>query len=225
MLLELRVENYAVIDSVAVEFASGLNLLTGETGAGKSILIDALALLLGERSSSEMIRHGEEKAVISGVFESRDSLLSATLSANGIDSEDGQLIVRREITSQGLSGDIDTAVFSGPRADYDITTLGAVTTVVHARGAASDGTDTITNVELLQFTDQAVALCNDPVSASQRKRDSNLRARSGCEVGHHGQQTVKKLTEWGRGDSNLRHRGCKPRALTAELRPPPHVQV
>jgi DNA repair protein RecN (Recombination protein N) len=101
LLLELRVENYAVIDSVAVEFASGLNLLTGETGAGKSILIDALALLLGERSSSEMIRHGEEKAVISGVFESRDSLLSATLSANGIDSEDGQLIVRREITSGG----------------------------------------------------------------------------------------------------------------------------
>jgi DNA repair protein RecN (Recombination protein N) len=101
LLLELRVENYAVIDSVAVEFAPGLNLLTGETGAGKSILIDALALLLGERSSSEMIRHGEEKAVVSGVFESRDSLLAATLAANGIDSEDGQLIVRREITSGG----------------------------------------------------------------------------------------------------------------------------
>jgi len=101
LLLELRVENYAVIDSVAVEFAPGLNLLTGETGAGKSILIDALALLLGERSSSEMIRHGEEKAVVSGVFESRDSLLSATLSANGIDSEDSQIIVRREITTGG----------------------------------------------------------------------------------------------------------------------------
>src|SRR3954454_2005903 len=101
LLLELRVENYAVIDSVAVEFAPGLNLLTGETGAGKSILIDALALLLGERSSSEMIRHGEEKAIVSGVFESRDSLLGATLSANGIDSEDGQVIVRREITSGG----------------------------------------------------------------------------------------------------------------------------
>src|SRR5437868_7170708 len=99
VLVELRLENYAVIDSVAVEFASGLNLLTGETGAGKSILIDALALLLGERSSSEMIRHGAEKAIVSGVFETRDSLVSATLTANGIDSEDGQLIVRREITS------------------------------------------------------------------------------------------------------------------------------
>src|SRR6266853_6827565 len=89
VLVELRLENYAVIDNVAVEFAPGLNLLTGETGAGKSILIDALALLLGERASNEMIRHGEEKAVVSAVFEVRDALISATLEANGIDSEDG----------------------------------------------------------------------------------------------------------------------------------------
>jgi len=67
LLFELRVENYAVIDNVAVEFAPGLNILTGETGAGKSILIDALALLLGERASNEVIRHGEEKAVVSAV--------------------------------------------------------------------------------------------------------------------------------------------------------------
>jgi len=59
VLVELRLENYAVIDNVAVEFAAGLNLLTGETGAGKSILIDALALLLGERASSEVIRSEE----------------------------------------------------------------------------------------------------------------------------------------------------------------------
>ena len=69
MLLELRVENYAVIDNVAVEFAPGLNLLTGETGAGKSILIDALALLLGDKASTDMVRHGAEKAVLSCVIE------------------------------------------------------------------------------------------------------------------------------------------------------------
>jgi DNA repair protein RecN (Recombination protein N) len=101
LLLELRVENYAVIDSVAVEFAPGLNLLTGETGAGKSILIDALALLLGERSSSDTVRHGEEKAVVSAVFAADDSLIAATLAANGIDSEEAQLIIRREITAAG----------------------------------------------------------------------------------------------------------------------------
>ena len=69
MLVELRLENYAVIDSLVVEFAPGLNLLTGETGAGKSILIDALSLLLGEKASSDVIRSGTEKAVISAVFE------------------------------------------------------------------------------------------------------------------------------------------------------------
>ena len=69
MLVELRLENYAVIDNVAVAFAPGLNLLTGETGAGKSILIDALALLLGEKASSDVIRAGADRAVISAVFE------------------------------------------------------------------------------------------------------------------------------------------------------------
>ena len=69
MLTELRVENYAVIDSVTVPFGAGLNLLTGETGAGKSILIDALSLLLGEKASTDVVRHGMEKATISAVFE------------------------------------------------------------------------------------------------------------------------------------------------------------
>ncbi len=104
MLLELRVENYAVIDSLAVEFAPGLNLLTGETGAGKSILIDALSLLLGDKASSDMVRHGSEKAVVSGVFESLESnekSLKKILEENGIEPEDGHIIVKREIAAGG----------------------------------------------------------------------------------------------------------------------------
>lgn len=101
MLLELRVENYAVIDNVAVEFAPGLNLLTGETGAGKSILIDALALLLGDKASSDAVRHGTEKATVSAVFEVESPAVAAVLEANGIDSEEGQLILRREIAAGG----------------------------------------------------------------------------------------------------------------------------
>ncbi len=105
MLVELRLENYAVIDNAAIEFASGLNLLTGETGAGKSILIDALALLLGEKASSEVIRTGAERAVVSAVFESQDGTedsIANVLERNGLDeSEDGSLIVRREIAPGG----------------------------------------------------------------------------------------------------------------------------
>jgi DNA repair protein RecN (Recombination protein N) len=103
VLLELRVENYAVIDNVAVEFAPGLNLLTGETGAGKSILIDALALLLGDKASTDAIRHGTDKAVVSAVFEAESQAIAAVLEANGIDSDsqDGQLILRREIAVGG----------------------------------------------------------------------------------------------------------------------------
>jgi len=101
MLLELRVENYAVIDNVAVEFAPGLNLLTGETGAGKSILIDALALLLGDKASADAVRHGTDKAIISAVFEADSHAITAVLQSNGLDSEDGQLILRREIAAGG----------------------------------------------------------------------------------------------------------------------------
>ena len=101
MLLELRVENYAVIDNVAVEFAPGLNLLTGETGAGKSILIDALALLLGDKASADAVRHGTGKAIVSAVFEAESKALDAVLEENGIDADDAQLILRREISAGG----------------------------------------------------------------------------------------------------------------------------
>jgi DNA repair protein RecN (Recombination protein N) len=101
VLLELRVENYAVIDSLAVEFAPGLNLLTGETGAGKSILIDALSLLLGDKASTDMIRHGAEKAVVSGVFEADEKRLARLLEENGIEPEGNHVIVKREIAAGG----------------------------------------------------------------------------------------------------------------------------
>ena len=102
MLLELRLENYAVIDHLAVEFAPGLNLLTGETGAGKSILIDALALLMGDKASPDVIRFGADRAVVSAVFEvegGAEKLVANILEDNGLDSEDENLILRREIST------------------------------------------------------------------------------------------------------------------------------
>ncbi len=101
VLLELRVENYAVIDQVAAEFGPGLNLLTGETGAGKSILIDALALLLGEKASPDVVRHGADKAVISAVIEFEGPRIPAILQEHGIDGDGTELILRREIGAKG----------------------------------------------------------------------------------------------------------------------------
>jgi DNA repair protein RecN (Recombination protein N) len=100
MLIELRAENYAVIDHAIAVFGPGLNLLTGETGAGKSILVDALALLMGGKSSADVVRHGADKAVVSCVFESTSSA-EAILEENGIDAEGTEIILRREILATG----------------------------------------------------------------------------------------------------------------------------
>ena len=100
MLVELRAENYAVIDHSIAVLGPGLNLLTGETGAGKSLLVDALALLMGGKSSVDVVRHGAEKAVVSCVFESTPGA-EAVLEENGIDSEGNEIILRREILSGG----------------------------------------------------------------------------------------------------------------------------
>ena len=100
MLLELRAENYAVIDHAIAVFGPGLNLLTGETGAGKSILVDALALLMGDKASSDVVRHGADRAVVSCVFESTPGAEN-TLESNGIDAEGSEIILRREIQAGG----------------------------------------------------------------------------------------------------------------------------
>jgi DNA repair protein RecN (Recombination protein N) len=105
MLLELIVENYAVVEQARIRFQEGLNVLTGETGSGKSIVVDALSLLLGTRASAEMIRSGEAKARVSGVFSvEQGPEMEKLLKESGIDhdAEEG-LIVEREISANGKS--------------------------------------------------------------------------------------------------------------------------
>ena len=103
MLKELRIRNLAVIESVTVPFAPGLNVLTGETGAGKSIIVDALTLLLGERAQpGDAIRAGADTATIEGMFiVPRKSVVPALLQEHGIALEDDQLIIRRELVRGG----------------------------------------------------------------------------------------------------------------------------
>ncbi len=104
MLVDLLVENYAVVERVRVHFHPGLNLLTGETGSGKSIVVDALALLFGGRASADMVRSGAERARISGIFQIPDTAdLAGLLAEAGIESEDGELLLEREVLANGKS--------------------------------------------------------------------------------------------------------------------------
>jgi len=104
MLLELVVENYAVVERLRVRFHAGLNMLTGETGSGKSIVVDALGLLLGARASADMIRTGEARARVAGIFDVRDHpAIRRALEPAGLEVEDGELLIEREILAGGKS--------------------------------------------------------------------------------------------------------------------------
>ncbi len=104
MLVSLNVKNFAIIDNIDIEFASGMTVLTGETGAGKSLIIDAISLLLGKRAQSDLIRYGENKASITGVFSDINDNLADVLDELAIDyDKNDNLIIKREIYANGKS--------------------------------------------------------------------------------------------------------------------------
>ncbi|KIY21974.1 MULTISPECIES: DNA repair protein RecN [Mesobacillus] len=105
MLTELSIRNFAIIESLSVSFTKGLTVLTGETGAGKSIIIDAIHLLVGGRGSAEFVRHGEDKAEIEGLFfiEDPNHPSKAKAAEFGIEIEDGMIVLRRDIAANGKS--------------------------------------------------------------------------------------------------------------------------
>jgi DNA repair protein RecN (Recombination protein N) len=197
VLVELRLENYAVIDDAAVEFASGLNLLTGETGAGKSILIDALALLLGDKASSDVIRTGAERAVVSAVFEcagDTEDAIEKILERNGLDQsrdrsqEDGSLILRREISAGGKG-----RVFVNNQAATVsvLRQLGPHLATIHAQNESILSFDAPARMELLDgFAGSQV----ESVGAGYEKR-KGIRARiAGLEQGE--QDRLRLVDLW-----------------------------
>ena len=102
MIVELRVRDLATIADVALQFGEGLNVLTGETGAGKSMLIDALALLLGERAESALVRPGSARCVVEGAFDV-DAPFRKRLDQLGLDAEEERVVIRREVSAEGRS--------------------------------------------------------------------------------------------------------------------------
>jgi DNA repair protein RecN (Recombination protein N) len=103
MLTELRVRDLATIADVTLHLGAGLNVLTGETGAGKSMLVDALALLLGERAASGSVRPGAAKTIVEGAFEGLEAGTRRAIEGLGLDVEDGRVVVRREVSTEGRS--------------------------------------------------------------------------------------------------------------------------
>ena len=103
MLVEIHIRNFAIIEDLSLRFGPGLNVLTGETGAGKSIIIDAVSLLLGGRAAAEMIRSGADRAEIEGHFRlgARRAVIEPLLAAEGLEGDDDELILAREIRASG----------------------------------------------------------------------------------------------------------------------------
>lgn len=157
MLLELRAENYAVIDHAIAAFGPGLNLLTGETGAGKSILVDALALLMGQKASADLVRHGADRAVLSCVFESTPGA-EAVLEANGIDPDGEEIILRREILSGGKGR---VFVNNQPATVAVLRALAPELALIHAQSETLSGFDAAQQRALL---DRFAAISAEPVS-------------------------------------------------------------
>ncbi|MFT4111925.1 DNA repair protein RecN [Silvibacterium sp.] len=201
MLLELRAENYAVIDHAVAVFGPGLNLLTGETGAGKSILVDALALLLGSKASSDVVRHGADRAVVSCVFESTPAA-EAVLEANGIDAEGAEIILRREILE---SGKARVYVNNQPATVAVLRQLAPELALVHAQSETMGAFDQMQQRLLL---DRYGVISTDAVSAAHtRWRETLTRLE---ELERDEQDRLKMLDLWSFQANEIE--GVKPEA-------------
>lgn len=175
MLTEIRIQDYAVIDRVAAGLGPGLNVLTGETGAGKSIIVGALSLLLGARASADVVRTGAERAVVEGVFDvASNGDVLALLDEHGIEHEDGLLIVRREIAAGGrgrawVNGSASTVTL--------LAELGGHLVDLHGQHEHQSLLQPRRQRELLDAYAGATALADDVRDAHAQLQDSRARLR------------------------------------------------
>ncbi|MEO8041177.1 MAG: DNA repair protein RecN [Acidobacteriota bacterium] len=147
MLTLLKIKNIALIDSLEVEFGSGLNLLTGETGSGKSIIVDSLGALTGDRLSNDLVKEGEQSATIEGLFSVRNlNELRTVFDEGGIDLDDSELIVRRELSTAGknrvfVNNQLVTQAF--------LKRVGPLLVDIHGQGDQASLFDSTTHMEML----------------------------------------------------------------------------
>ncbi len=195
MLLELRAENYAVIDHAIATFGPGLNLLTGETGAGKSILVDALALLMGQKASSDIVRHGAERAVVACVFDATPGA-EQILEENGLDGQGSEVILRREVLATGKGR---VFVNNQPATVGVLRQLAPELALVHAQSETGGDFDEAQQRGLL---DRYAGLSIEPVAAAHRHwRAVQARLRS---LEQEEQERLRALDLWSFQDREIR---------------------
>jgi len=146
MLTELRIKNFAIIEALTLPLGEGFNVLSGETGAGKSIIVGALGLLLGERATADLIRSGADRATVEGVFDVSDRpAIRAALDARGIEIEDGLVVLKREVAAGRARGWVNgTAANTALLAE-----VGRLLVSVHGQHEAQTLTEPQTQREIL----------------------------------------------------------------------------
>lgn len=175
MLSELSIKNFAIIESLTISFDKGLTVLSGETGAGKSIIIDAIHLLAGGRGSSEFVRHGEEKAEIEGLFQIENDHHPLYIRAQefGIDVEDGMIVLRRDIYKSGKS----VCRINGKLVTISILReMGGTLVDIHGQHEHQELMDETKHISLLdQFGGEAINEQLDEYGRVYRSYDKTLR--------------------------------------------------
>ncbi|WP_337170486.1 DNA repair protein RecN [Gemmatimonas aurantiaca] len=178
MLVELRIRNVAVIDTVALPLGAGLNVLTGETGAGKSLIIGALGMLLGERATSDRIRAGAERASVEGIFElPAGHALFADLDARGIEVDQGgsaTIVLKREVSANGRSR---AWINGSPVTAAVLSDVGAQLVSVHGQHESRALVDTEHQRDMLDEYVQAGAARREVQQAFERLTELRKRER------------------------------------------------
>jgi DNA repair protein RecN (Recombination protein N) len=156
VLTELRIKNFAIIETVTLPMAPGFNVLSGETGAGKSIIVGALGLLIGERAASDLVRTGAERATVEGVFEVPTSgEIAAALDAKGIDVSEGTVVLKREVVAAG--GRARAWVNGSPVTAGVLADIGRLLVNVHGQHEAQALLDEDSQRRILDLFGDAVA--------------------------------------------------------------------
>jgi DNA repair protein RecN (Recombination protein N) len=184
VLVELRIRDFAIIDALTLPFAPGFNVLTGETGAGKSIIVGALSVLVGERATSDLVRTGADKATVEGVFDLRSRAdLRAHFDERGVDVDDGTVVLKREVGARSRAWANGTPVTAGVLAE-----LGRALVNIHGQHEAQSLLDPAAQRRILDAFGGAEPLAgavrdaHDRLAALERDRADRDRRRSAART-------------------------------------------